>query len=208
MQTSFPELPDQLPHRGTTWGRTLCRKIYQAQGWSIEGEIPNFPKAVAIVSPHTSNIDGWYALLAMAGLGLKVTILAKDSLFKPPLEVFIRWLGMIPVDRSSPHGLTEQVVHAIEQHERIWIALAPEGTRKRATKIRSGFYHIAYRAQIPIVMFAFDYEKKAIRCLGHILPTGNYEEDLKLIFQHYDGKLSPKNGAWIAEPLQNLWKKD
>ena len=80
MPQYFPDLPPLVPQRGTAFSRTLCRKLFLGQGWTVVGEIPNLPKAVAIISPHTSNIDGWYGFLAIGGLGLKITVLGKDTL--------------------------------------------------------------------------------------------------------------------------------
>ena len=208
MEKNFPILPDQVPHRGTPLSHTLCKKLFLAQGWKIDGDIPNFPKAVVIVSPHTSNIDGWYAFLAMFGLGIQMTILGKDTLFRPPFKHLLNWAGVIPVKRDTANGLTEQVVDAIQKHDKIWVGMAPEGTRKKAKKMKSGFYHIAMKANIPIVMFSFDYDQKTLHSLGYLQPTGNYEADLQLIFERYTGKFSPKNRHWLAEPLQNLLKKN
>ncbi|OTG65496.1 lysophospholipid acyltransferase family protein [Acinetobacter silvestris] len=207
MSKNFPTLPDQVPQRGSPTSRHFFKNLYLAQDWGFDGEFPNLPKAVAIISPHTSYFDGFYAFLAMLGIGIQVTILGKDSLFKPPFKSFFKWMGVIPVQRDSPHGLTQQVIDIIHSRDKIWIALAPEGTRKRAEKIKSGFYHIAYGAQIPIVMFAFDYDQKVIRCLGVMQPTGNYEKDLAEILSHYKGHFSPKISARLAKPLQKLLKK-
>lgn len=80
----------------------------------------------------------------------------------------------------------------------------PEGTRKRAEKIKSGFYWIAYQADIPIVMFSFDYKHKKVYCLGIMQPTGNYEADLEYILKQYQGKFFPKKPEWLALPLQKL----
>ena len=113
-------------------------------------------------------------------------------------------MGAIPVARNSPHGLTQQIVDVINSKDKIWIAMAPEGTRKSAEKIRTGFYHIALGADIPIAMFAFDYENKIIQCLGVVHPTGNYEQDLATILQYYKGKFSPKNMDRLAKPLKAL----
>jgi len=206
MEQHFPNLPSQVPQRGNALSRALFKKLFLAQGWTIEGEIPNFPKAVAIISPHTSNIDGWYGFLAIGGLGLKVTVLGKDTLFKPPFAPFLNWAGLIPVHRESAHGLTEQVVTTIQKYDKIWVGMAPEGTRKKAEKMKSGFYHIAHAAGVPIVMFSFDYEHKIIHCLGVFQPTGQYEQDLEQILQLYEGKFSPKNPEWLAKPLQKRWK--
>lgn len=204
MKNNFPILPDQAPHRGSVLSRQFFKQLYLAQGWRFEGEFPNLPKAVAIISPHTSNYDGLYAFMAMLGLGIRVTIFGKDSLFKPPFDKFLSWCGVIPVERDSPHGLTQQIIDVVKNHEKIWIAMAPEGTRKNAEHIRTGFYHIAIGAHIPIVMFAFDYDHKIIRCLGVMHPTADYEQDLNKILALYKGHFSPKNLDRLAKPLKNL----
>lgn len=203
----FPQLPNQVPHRGTRLSRALFKKLFLAQGWTIEGEFPNLAKAVAVIAPHTSNIDAWYGFLAIGGLGIKITVLGKDSLFKPPFQPMLKWAGLIPVTRDQVNGLTEQVVQFIEQHDQIWVGMAPEGTRKKAQKIKSGFYQIAFKAQIPIVIFSFDFDHKTIHSLGVFHPTGHYEEDLKHIMQRFEGKFSPHNQNWLSLPLQNLVKK-
>lgn len=204
MLQQFPCLPPLVPARGTTLSRKLFKKLFLAQGWSFEGEFPNYPKAVAIASPHTSNIDGWYGFLAIAALGVKASVLGKDSLFKFPFKSVLNWAGVLPVKRDTANGLTEQAVQALRSTDKIWIALAPEGTRKRASKIKSGFYWIAYRAEVPIVMFSFDYDHKKIYCLGAMQPTGNYDSDLAYILAQYKGKFSARNPQWLALPLQKL----
>ncbi|WP_445116270.1 1-acyl-sn-glycerol-3-phosphate acyltransferase [Acinetobacter sp. WZC-1] len=210
MSQCFPVLPDQVPQRGTPASRNFFKKLYLAQGWRFEGELPNLPKAVAIITPHTSNLDGWYAFLAMLGMGIKLTIFGKASLFNTPLKGLFEWMGVIPVQRHSAHGLTQQIIEVINRKDHIWIGIAPEGTRKKAGEIKSGFYHIACGAGIPVVMLSFDYDQKTIHCLGIFQPTGHYEQDLDDILSCYQGKFSAKNQQWLSEPLQKLlenhWK--
>ncbi len=178
------------------------------QGWRLEGEFPDLPKAVAIISPHTSNIDAWLGFNALLGLGIQITIFGKDSLFRTPLKPVLEWIGVVPVVRDSPQGHTRQIVEIIEKSEQIWVGMAPEGSRKAPEKIRSGFYHIAKVAHLPIVMFSFDYDIKTIHILGVYHLTGDYEYGLEQIYQHYQGKFSAKNPDWVAKPLQKLLKKD
>ena len=206
MSKNFPSIPDQVPQRGTTSSRNFFKSLYLAQGWSFEGEFPNLPKAVVFIAPHTSNFDGLYAFLAMLGIGVKITIFGKDSLFKTPLKGLFEWIGVIPVQRDSAHGLTQQIINIIQQQEKIWIAIAPEGTRNRAEKIKSGFYHIAMGANIPIAVFSLDYDKKLIHCLGTVNPTGNYEKDLDEILSRFEGNFSPKRPKLLSIPLQKRWK--
>ena len=203
----FPVLPDQVPSRGSPLSRAIFKKLFLAQGWKFDGEFPNLAKAVAIISPHTSNIDAWHGFLALLGIGIKITIFGKNTLFDTPLKPLLDWVGVIPVQRENPHGLTREITEIVQATDQIWIGMAPEGTRKKADKIRSGFYYIAYEAQIPIVMFSFDYAKKTIHCLGVFEPSGDFETDIGKILKIYDGKFSPKNPEWLALPLQKHWKK-
>ncbi|WP_180157394.1 1-acyl-sn-glycerol-3-phosphate acyltransferase [Acinetobacter sp. YH12045] len=203
----FPVLPDQVPSRGSPLSRAIFKTLFLAQGWKFDGEFPNLAKAVAIISPHTSNIDAWHGFLALLGIGIKITIFGKNTLFDTPLKPLLDWVGVIPVQRENPHGLTREIAEIVQVTDQIWIGMAPEGTRKKADKIRSGFYYIAYEAQIPIVMFSFDYAKKTIHCLGVFEPSGDFETDLEKILKIYDGKFSPKNPEWLALPLQKHWKK-
>ena len=206
MSAHFPTLPDQVPARGSSLSRTIFKKIFLAQGWHFEGEFPNLPKAVAIISPHTSNIDAWYGFTALLGLGIKITIFGKHTLFNTPLKPLLEWIGVIPVNRSIQQGTTQQIIDFIDTQEQIWVGMAPEGTRKQAKSFRSGFYRIALGANIPIVMFSFDYQHKTIYCLGVFQPTGNYQQDVEHILDLYVGKFSPKNPEWLAQPLQNRIK--
>lgn len=82
----FPVLPDQVPSRGSPLSRAIFKKLFLAQGWKFDGEFPNLAKAVAIISPHTSNIDAWHGFLALLGIGIKITIFGKNTLFDTPLK--------------------------------------------------------------------------------------------------------------------------
>lgn len=206
MNKNFPILPKQVPSRGHCFSQMLFKYIFLAQGWHFEGQLPDLPKAVAIISPHTSNLDAWYGFTALLGVGLKMTIFGKHTLFKTPLKPLLEWIGVIPVQRNQKQGLTQQIIHFIDTQDQIWIGMAPEGTRKHAQNIKSGFYQIALGAHIPIVMFSFDYDDKTIHCLGVFHPTGQYEHDLDYILNRYIGKFSPKNPDWLAEPLQKRLK--
>lgn len=205
--SNFPQRPSQVPQRGTPFSRACFKQLYLRQGWRFEGELPDLPKAVAIMAPHTSNYDAWYGFLAMLGIGIQLTILGKASLFNSPLRALFKWAGVIPVHRDSANGLTQDIINTIQQYDKIWLGIAPEGTRKQAEKIKSGFYHIAHGAGLPIVVFAFDYAQKTIRCLDVLHTSGDYEQDLAKIMDLYQGNLSPKNAHWLSKPLQKLVKK-
>ena len=206
--SKFPTLPPLVPHRGSKVSRAFFKQLFLAQGWKFEGDFPNLAKAVAIISPHTSNIDAWLGFNALLGLGIDITIFGKDSLFRTPLKPILEWIGVIPVIRDTPKGQTQQIIEIIQQKEQIWVGMAPEGSRKAPENIRSGFYHIAHGANIPIVMFSFDYDTKTIHILGTYHTTGYYVSDLDHILSFYTGKISAKNPEWIAKPLQKHVKKD
>lgn len=200
-KTVFPSLPANLPQRKNRLLKYFFRHLFTLHGWHIEGDIPNIPKAVVIVAPHTSNIDGWFTFAAMLGLGLKVTIMAKHSLFVPPANKVMQWLGMLAVNRQAPEGLIEYLMQQIAQHQQIWIAIAPEGTRKKAPKWKSGFYRIAQSANIPVVMIALDYQQKTIRIIGTLSCTGDYQQDLAYIMDCYQHKFSAKHPELLSVPL-------
>ncbi len=196
-----PVVPVLVPKRGSALSHLFWQKTLHAQDWEVVGEIPNISKALVIAAPHTSNVDAWYAFMAIMSLGLNVTVMAKDSLFKPPFKSILKWLNVIPVKRSSPQGLIDQIVSEFERHDSIWVAMSPEGTRSGAEKWKSGFYRIAMAAHVPIMIVAIDYRLKQVVLKGLLQPSGHYEEDLELILQQYQG-IEPYNVEQLSLPLK------
>ncbi|MBL0169562.1 MAG: lysophospholipid acyltransferase family protein [Gemmatimonadaceae bacterium] len=147
--------------------------ILTRAGWRFEGAMPDIPKFVAIVAPHTSNWDFPIGLAAKWALGFDTHWWGKDSLFAPPLGWFMRANGGIPVQRKQSSKVVETTIDAFRANDRFALALAPEGTRKKVTKWRTGFWHVAKGAQVPICCVAFDWPRKVIR-LG---PTTMPDED-------------------------------
>ena len=116
--------------------------------WRVEGAIPDLPRFVIAVAPHTSNWDFVVGAAAMFALDLDLTFLGKHTLFRPPFERVLRWMGGIPVDRSSAHGVVAESVRAFGEADRRVLAIAPEGTRKAVRALRgTGFLHIAREAR-------------------------------------------------------------
>jgi 1-acyl-sn-glycerol-3-phosphate acyltransferase len=153
--------PD-APQSHKPWLRALGWFLMQRAGWSFSGQMPNLPKFVCIVAPHTSNWDFPVGLAAKWALGFDAHWWGKDTLFTPPLGWFMRANGGIPVVRSNKNNAVERTVE-----------LAREGTRKKVSTWRSGFWHVAKGAGIPIVLVALDWEHKLVR-LG---PTVTPDED-------------------------------
>ena len=145
------------------WVKLAMAAELALSGWRIEGRFPDRAKLIAIVAPHTSNWDFPIGISAVFALGLRVRFLGKDALFRPPLGWLMRWFGGMPVVREAPQGAVAQVVEIFQCERAIFLAIAPAGTRKRGTPWRSGFYHMAHAAGVPILPIAFDGERRAIR---------------------------------------------
>lgn len=183
----FPGLPPSLPRRGNAVTRTLSRTLLTLAGWRIEGGIPDRPKLVAIVAPHTSNWDFVLGIAAMYALGLRVRFLGKHTLFRPPLGWLMRWLGGTPVVRETPQGAVTAAVEMMAGEQRAVLGLAPAGTRTRGAPWRSGFYHIALAAKAPILPVAFDFGRRTVRLFPLLEPGGDYAADLEKLQSLYDG---------------------
>lgn len=159
-----PALPPNAPHaRANPFARWLGRTVLRLGGWRMVGEMPDVPKLVLIGAPHSSNWDGVWGFAAKLALGLDARILGKDTLFKVPLMgPLLRRLGVIPVDRGNPQGIAEQAASMIRDADRLWFALAPEGTRRRVDKWKAGFWKIARSADVPVLPVYFHYPDKVI----------------------------------------------
>lgn len=202
-QSQFPVLGANVPRRESSKGRLFWEKVTRLQGWRVLGDIPNIPKAVVIGAPHTSNMDGVYGIEFALALGLEVSVMVKDELYRPPLRGLLDWINAVPVHRASATGLVEQMCEAFSTRDKFWLFIAPEGTRKSATSWKSGFYRIAVAAQVPIVLLGFDYEQKAFVFKGVFEPSGDFDADLPKILEFYRGLKggSPKN---LSLTLKNL----
>lgn len=177
---SDPRIPFVGPNVARAHGRLAAavgRLMMRLTGWHIEGSVPDLPRMVLIVAPHTSNWDFLTGLWAKLALRLGARFVGKHTLFRGPMGVFMRWLGGVPVDRRAAAGFADQVAQALREAERMVVVIAPEGTRKR-TPWKSGFYRIAVAAGVPILPVAFDYPRKAVVFAPPFAPSGDYQADL------------------------------
>jgi 1-acyl-sn-glycerol-3-phosphate acyltransferase len=190
------------PNVPQTRGRTLRRFgawWMRRMGWRFEGAFPDVPKFVVIVAPHTSNWDFIAGLAAKWALGFEVRWLGKDTLFLPPLGWFMRAIGGVPVDRASRRNMVEQSIHEFRTRDRFVLVLAPEGTRKRVTEWRSGFWHVAKGAGVPIACVALDWGRRVVRLGPTTMPA---EDDpaagIARIRAYYDGVVAydPSRQGW------------
>jgi len=182
---SLPEIGPRVPRKRNAVAKALSRATLRAAGWHFEGCLPDQPKFIITVAPHTSNWDFVVGVLARRALGLDAHFLGKHTLFKPPLGWLMRWLGGTPVRRDVSAGVVEQVVQTFDAHDEFVLALAPEGTRKRVTEWRTGFYYIALNAGVPIAPAAFDYGRKRIVVGPALVPSGDLDADLRTLRQFY-----------------------
>jgi 1-acyl-sn-glycerol-3-phosphate acyltransferase len=176
------ELP---PRRHQPLLQRLAHFALGLAGWHIVGGVPPVPKFVAIVAPHTSNWDFPLGVLVMFALDLRVHWFGKDSLFRSPLGPLFRRLGGRPVNREKPEGVVDEMAAIVRAEPRFILALAPEGTRKRVARWRTGFYHIAERAGIPVVPVSFDWSRREVTIGEPMHPTGNLPADVAALQRRY-----------------------
>lgn len=168
-------------HRISAW-------LLKFFGWKIIGKFPaEFKKYVIAVAPHTSNWDFPLGLLVRSARRAKVVFIAKHTLFKFPHGFLFRWLGGYPVDRRKSHNFVDSVVKIFNSKEEFAIVMAPEGTRKKVENLKTGFYHIAKNAGIPIVLCKFDWGVKEVVFDEPFFPTDNEKKDFERIYAYFKG---------------------
>ncbi|MBI4911170.1 MAG: lysophospholipid acyltransferase family protein [Acidobacteria bacterium] len=172
--------------RGWFW-RAAGRSYLRLGGWRIEGALPEVPKCVTIVAPHTSNWDFLLGVALLFALDLRVSWLGKHALFRRPFDGFLRWLGGIPVDRRVRSGVVGACAEAFAEAPSLMLALSPEGTRKGPGGWRTGFYWIAVAAGVPVFPVAFDFDRHRILFLPLFTPTGDLDQDLPKIQALFEG---------------------
>jgi 1-acyl-sn-glycerol-3-phosphate acyltransferase len=157
-------------------------------GWKSIGSNVTVPKCVLIGAPHTSNWDFPLMLMVVLELRLQVFWMGKHTLFPFPFGGLMKWLGGIPIDRSKSHNVVYEIVRKFRQHENLVILIPPEGTRSKVSTWKTGFYHIANNAGVPILLGFVDAEKKQGGLSDFFYPTGNLEADMKEIRAFYAEK--------------------
>jgi 1-acyl-sn-glycerol-3-phosphate acyltransferase len=184
--------------------------MLEAAGWQIEFNGLPSRQGVAIVYPHTSNWDFPVGLFAKWAIGFSPSFWGKDSLFKVPLfGAWMRWLGGVPVDRKSPHGLVEQMIERVkaarQSDEFFWLVIAPEGTRGYHEHWRSGFYRVAHQADVPLALVYFDYAEKVVGFDRFIRLSGDADADMAVIagyLGHRRGKRPEQAGPVRLPPIK------
>lgn len=181
----FQPVPPNMPQFGPSFAAPICRWIFARCGWRMAGPFPDVAKLVVIAAPHSSNWDVIWGLLLKVGLRLDVHFIGKREAFFWPLGPLLRWVGGMPIDRNAAHGVVGEMARHFATHERFWLAIAPEGTRKKVRKWKSGFWHIARAANVPILPIYFHYPEKTIGFGPLIYLSLDHDADMARIREFY-----------------------
>lgn len=176
----------------------LAKMSLKIIGWKVEYVLPESKKYILIAAPHTSNWDLVIMLLVSIVCGIKLNWVAKDTLFKGLFGTYLRWLGGIPVNRRSNNNFTQQVIEIFNESEERIIVIAPEATRGKVEKWKSGFYYIAKGANIPIALGFLDYSKKIGGIGPSFYPDSSIEDSTRIIREFYKdirGKIKSNESA-------------
>lgn len=179
-----------------TFIRWICLFLLKVSGWKSEGVLPDIPKFVLIAAPHTSNWDFPIMMFIAFKLRAKVYWMGKASIFNKPFGTLFKWLGGIPIDRNKANNTVSQMAAKFDESDQLIVIIPPSGTRKRVSHWKSGFYHIANQAGVPIVLGFLDYAKKRGGIGPTIFPTGDVNSDMAIIQQFYseiEGKYPEKS---------------
>ena len=177
--------------------RAFSKLMFKLMGWEVEGHAPlDIPKYIVVIAPHTSNWDFIIGVLARSIVRWSnVKYLAKKELFIFPFGIFFRATGGYPVNRTKHTRLVDNVVQLFKSKKTFAIAITPEGTRKKVDRLKTGFYYIASKAGVPMILVGFDYLKKKVIITEPLYATGDQEKDLEKLlafFKSVTGKVPEK----------------
>jgi 1-acyl-sn-glycerol-3-phosphate acyltransferase len=162
--------------------------FFRLMGWKIVGKVDEkIEKCVLIVIPHTSWVDFFVGLFARGIIGVEMNWLGKKELFGFFLGWYFRYMGGAPLDRTGGLNMVDSIAQVFEKRKVFRLGLSPEGTRKKVTELKTGFYYIAEKANIPIIPVAFNYGKKEVNFGNPFYTTGDIDSDLKILLLHFKG---------------------
>jgi 1-acyl-sn-glycerol-3-phosphate acyltransferase len=179
-------LPANAPRtRGNAFTRWVGRNVLRLGGWQVAGEWPDLPQMVVIAAPHSSGWDAFWGIAAKVAMGVQIDFMAKAELFTGPLGWALRFFGGVPVNRSAAKGIIEQVASRMRAADRMWFVLAPEGTRRKVTQWKPGFWKIAKAADVPVFCVWFHYPEKTIGLGPLVELSDDCDADLVRIREAY-----------------------
>jgi 1-acyl-sn-glycerol-3-phosphate acyltransferase len=174
--------------------------FFRLMGWKIVGSIdPDMKKCVMMVMPHTSNHDFYLGVFTRGITGLEMHWVGKKELFRFPFGFYFRYMGGEPLDRTGGLNKVDSIAAIFKRKEVFRLAVAPEGTRTKVAELKTGFYYIALKANVPIIPVAFNFGKKEVNLGSPMVPTGNIDLDMSILTKHFigvEGKI-PENGYFF-----------
>ena len=180
------QTPEHLRSNRSQISQWIGRAVLKSMGWKVAGSIPNEKRILIVAAPHTSNWDFVIGMGALLGLNAKIRWIGKHTLFKPGISWFFRWLGGIPVNRKNPASLIEDVSNMIKKDRGLMIGVAPEGTRKKINRWKTGFLRIAKTTQSKILFISIDEPSKTIKIASTLFtPTEDKENDLEFVKSYF-----------------------
>lgn len=178
-------VPPIAPRTHGVFLRRLGRTVLRLGGWRMEGRFPDVDQLVMIVAPHSSWWDGIWGMAAKLAMGLRVEVMAKRELFSPLLAPILRALGAVPIDRGNAHGVVPAMAARFRAAEKLWLVIAPEGTRRRVEHWKTGFWHIARAVDAPVVCVYFHYPERCIGVGPALQMTGDQKADMARVREFY-----------------------
>ena len=180
------QTPEHLRSNRSQISQWIGRAVLKSMGWKVAGSIPNEKRILIVAAPHTSNWDFVIGMGALLGLNAKIRWIGKHTLFKPGFSWFFRWLGGIPVNRKNPASLIEDVSNMIKKDRGLMIGVAPEGTRKKINRWKTGFLRSAKTTQSKILFISIDAPSKTIKIASTLFtPTEDKENDLEFVKSYF-----------------------
>jgi 1-acyl-sn-glycerol-3-phosphate acyltransferase len=168
--------------------KKFAQFILKLFGWKVTGTFPHqYKKLVILEAPHTANIDYVVGMFCIYAIGVKVNVIIKKEAFFWPIGGLLKKLGGIPIDRTGTTNKVDAIASLFDKHETLNLGITPEGTRSLATTWRKGYYYIALKAKVPILLAYIDYKKKEGHFGPVFYPSGDYEKDFKKIEDFYRG---------------------
>lgn len=194
----FDIVPQSYQRRRGALSCALGRMMMRASGWRFEGALPDVPKVVIAVAPHTSNWDFVIGVMVLWALDIKISFLGKHSLFVGPFGTWMRSIGGIAVDRASTHGVVGMAVKSFQAADKMVLAMAPEGTRQLDKGFKTGFLHIAHGAAVPVLLTYFDFSRKVIGFGTLYATTGDTVRDMHFVVNFFRPVQGRYQKAWQA----------
>jgi len=185
----------------------IPRLLFYLFGWKIVGEIPtDLKKGVIAVCPHSKWQDFPIGIMSRGAMRRKIGYLGKAELFNGPFGFFFKWLGGTPVYRSKNNNMVEAYAESIKKADDMLFGIAPEGTRKNVSKLRTGFYYMAVGGQIPVIPVGFDFKKKEVIISKPFMPSGDFKKDMQEYFVPFFRTIYNCNKDWLKNYEQGIFE--